>query len=189
MTAKIIKTIDTKNPLHRAILTMFYSMIAGAFYRVTWTRTVKTRKEFASLAILKTVSAMVKAGIEYDNKASVVAKRESGELPTENQGLPWGVWFDYPHVIEHKGAYYLRFYPASEFGKMEVQFTLDGKPVTKEAIAQYCLASELVERDNIDCFTLKLDTLQGLERVTPSKGMTPKTPDWENTVESFLCRD
>lgn len=189
MTAKIIKTIETNNPLHRAILTTFYSMVNGAFYRVTWQRKVKTRKAF-DVVIVKTVSAIVKAGIEYDNKASVIAKRENGELPNENAGLPWGAWFDYPRIIEHKGEYYLRLYPANDFGKMKISYSLDGKPATVETVKPFCLASEFAERENVDCFTLKLENLQSLERVmTTLKSITPVCPGWENTVESFLCRD
>lgn len=177
-------TIKTNSKLHTAILATFYAMVSGAFYRVAWQRKVKTLKAYASANLCKHVTAYVKAGLNYDNLATVREKRTNGELPSVNAGLSWGVWHDYPRVIEHNGAYYLRLYPANEFGRMAVSYSLDGQAVTLEQAKAIALASEFSERENLDCFVVKLDNLKEFERV-----VTPSAPNWENSPEAFLVRD
>lgn len=175
--------IKTNNRLHEAILATFYAMIAGAFYRVMWERKLKTYKG-TTATLTKVVVAYVKAGLNYDNMVSVQAKRASGELPSVNQGLPWGTWYDYPRVIVHNLVYYLRLYPANDFGRMSVEYRLDGKPIAEAQAKEYCLASEFAGRESLDCFTVKLDNLKSFDRV-----VTPTAPNWENSVEARLCRD
>jgi hypothetical protein len=98
-------------------------------------------------------------GIDYDNMASVQAKRESGELPAENKGLPWGTWDIFPFMIEHKGAYYLRLYAGtSDKVKPEVHFFRNGQEVSKESIKADCLASETEEKTG-DCFCCKVENM------------------------------
>ena len=162
--------IPTSSPEQSAIIDAFYAMQPGAFYRVQWTRQLKIRKSFPGVNITKHVSAMVKAGIEYDNKASVQAKRESGDLPSVNAGLPWGTWYDYPRAIEHKGQYYLRLYPANEFGRTVSTYQLTIGNVIRDCAEDeartIALASELHDSDKpIDCFTVKLQNLIGFARV------------------------
>ncbi len=145
----------------RDILASFYSMQAGSFYRVTWARELAVRQAVRGAVVIKTVIATVKAGIEYDNKASVIAKRDSGELPAINQGLPWGEWLDYPRTIGHKGSLYLRLYPATEANhRTDVSYTFNGLPCTLDQAKALCLAKEFQDRADIDCFTVKLANLR-----------------------------
>ena len=67
----------------------------GANIVLEWSRAVKTRKGVAD-TIRKNVRMVGRIGIEYDNVKTVQDKRESGKLPTENAGLPWGRWECYP---------------------------------------------------------------------------------------------
>lgn len=60
----------------------------GANIVLEWTRSAKTRKGVTD-TILKSVRMVGRVGVEYDNLRAVQEKRESGELPTENAGLPW----------------------------------------------------------------------------------------------------
>ena len=75
----------------------------GTIATLTTLRAMKVRKDKEPIQKLSTFQARV--GVEYDNIQAVKDKRASGELPAENAGLPWGQWYDYPHIIEHKGEY------------------------------------------------------------------------------------
>jgi hypothetical protein len=143
----------------------FLSMLLtrkGQFMRVSWKREMKVRKGTTSL-IEKVVVAVCRAGIEYDNREIVQEKRESGELPAENAGLPWGQWLVYPYVISHKGQLYIRLYPATGM-KAHREFFLNGISARREEIEALCLASEF--RDDAEeplCFTVKLESIANAE--------------------------
>lgn len=132
----------------------------GQICSVTWCRPMKTRKGVEN-RVEKKVSAVVRAGVNFDNMASVQEKRQTGELPAENTGLPWGEWFVFPYIISHKGEHYLRF---SHFpgGKLEIHFFLDGVEVEKESLREVCLASEFAERESLDCFNVKASSIVSL---------------------------
>lgn len=147
------------------ILETFRNMRPGAVYRVAWRRGMKTRKTAGDVACEKAVSALVRAGVDYDAQKAVQAKRETGELPAENQGLPWGEWADdVKGTILHKGKRYLRLYPHRGAIPLAT-FFLDGKEVSPDDVKPLCLASEFQDRADADCFTLGLDNLESLERV------------------------
>lgn len=128
----------------------------GQICSVTWKRDCKTLKNCPH-KIEKMVSAVVRAGINYDKQAVVQEKRETGELPAENQGLPWGKWFVFPYVIEHKSEFYLRFYPFPG-GKITRQFFMDGKPVEFQDVEAVLLASEKTESTG-DCFNVRASSV------------------------------
>lgn len=130
----------------------------GANIVVEWVRPCKTRKGVQD-SITKAVRMVGRMGIDYDNIGAVQDKRESGELPKENAGLPWGVWATFPYLIEHQGAFYLRLYNGtSEKVKPEVHFFRNGVEVRKDEIAPVLLASEKEEKHG-DCFTCKLENM------------------------------
>ncbi|RMD51067.1 hypothetical protein D6827_02940 [Candidatus Parcubacteria bacterium] len=83
--------------------------------------------------VKKHVHGVFRAGVNYDNKASVQEKRENGELPAENAGLPWGEWLKPPYLVSHKGNIYVRLYPTPNC-KVESYFTIDGEKVSDEEI-------------------------------------------------------
>jgi hypothetical protein len=128
--------------------------VKGQFFSIVWRRPMKTRKGTTSL-IEKMVSGVFRAGIDYDNKQSVQDKRESGELPAVNQGLPWGQWLVFPHIISHKGNLYLRIYPANA-NQVRAEYFLNGESARREEIEPLCLASEFAERGEVECMTVTL---------------------------------
>lgn len=82
----------------------------GTFLKVIWCRQCKTKKAYANEKIMKHCSVTARIGVTYDNIGNVQIKRENGELPAENQGLPWGKYVEgyFPYLIAHKGKYYIR---------------------------------------------------------------------------------
>ena len=119
----------------------------GSNRRAVFQRTLKTRKGVENV-VTKVTSIVVRAGIDYDNQKAVMEGRESGDLPAENNGLPWGEWVEFPFHIQHKGEDYVRFYAGSglDFAP-KVEFFLDGVSVPKETIVPLCLASETATKE------------------------------------------
>jgi hypothetical protein len=102
----------------------------GQYVRVQWTRTVKTRAAFKAHTLSKTVVGVCRTGIDYAHMA-----------PNEGRttgSLPWGAWSQFPWIVEHKGAEYLRLTPES----MTATYTLDGVSVDKAMIAHMLPASK-----------------------------------------------
>lgn len=132
----------------------------GANLSVVFDRQLKTRKGVME-AVTKVTRIVARGGVDYDNIGIVQEKRENGELPSENAGLPWGEWVEFPLHIRHKDVDYARFYPASGIGfKPEVAYFLDGVEVSKEQVQTLCLASEFPKRDEAPlCFTVKANNV------------------------------
>ena len=133
----------------------------GQIVTITAIRSMKTRKGILS-EILKRSTFQAQVGVNYDNKASVQAKRESGELPAENAGLPWGEWENFPYVIAHKGKRYFRFSTVKNDFQRKVTYFLDGAEVDRDTIESLCLASEFREKENLDVFTFPLDGIESI---------------------------
>jgi hypothetical protein len=130
----------------------------GANIILEWVRPCKTRKGVQD-AITKSVRMVGRIGVEYDNLKAVQEKRESGELPAENAGLPWGNWSEYPWLIEHKGQYYVRLYKGTSASvHPEAHFFRNGVEVEKESIAPLLLASELDDSKG-ETFTCKVENM------------------------------
>ena len=124
----------------------------GQNVRAVWSRPIKTRKEFAGIQIVKTVSAIVRAGIDYSNMQK--------NRDIETGPLPWGEWDVFPFSIIHKGVDYIRLYPPNGLRFYPiVSYTKNGKPVTAEEVKPFCLASEFSKGDAPDCFTIKAENL------------------------------
>ena len=130
----------------------------GQIVTVKAKRLVKVKKSCTDL-IEKESVFQAAVGVNYDNKASVQAKRETGDLPSENAGLPWGVWEIFPYVIEHKGKRYFRFSTVKNNFIPKVRFFRNGKEVEKDEIKELCLASEFAEREKGDCFNFPIDAI------------------------------
>ena len=128
----------------------------GANLSVVFDRPLKTRKGVAE-KVTKVTRIIARGGVDYDNIGIVQEKRENGELPSENAGLPWGEWVEFPLHIRHKDVDYARFYPASGIGfTPQVTYFLNGIEVAKEQVQTLCLASEFPKRDEAPlCFTIK----------------------------------
>lgn len=109
--------------------------------------------------IYKYSTCLLRAGCDYDNLKSVISKRESGELPEENQGLSWGRYVIFPFIISHKDELYFRFFtvPNNPTAVREVYYLRDNKIISKEEMMENCQASEYRERESsLDTITLKI---------------------------------
>ena len=137
----------------------------GANIVCEWTRPCKTRKGTAAV-ITKSVRMVGRMGVEYDNLGAVQTKRDNGELPIENQGLPWGQWAEYPWLIEHKGKHYLRLYNGTSKQTFpKATFFMDGIEADKDRVMPFLLASELAEKDG-DCFCCEVGNLTRINHET-----------------------
>ena len=136
----------------------------GANIVVEWIRPCKTLRGVPAL-ITKQVRMVGRVGINYDEQVAVQAKREAGELPAVNAGLPWGKWEIFPWLIEHKGEHYLRLYNGtSKTVHPSVSFFMDGLPVDKELVQELLLASEKQEKTGL-CFTCKVKSLSRVHNI------------------------
>lgn len=145
-----------------------FKTLKGQNIRVKWVRPVKVKK--GQTVYFKETSGKFSAGFPYDNMGKVQEGRENGELPSENAGLPWGHWMDFPYLIGHKGKIYIRLYPPSENRSMKenvkksipkVRFlTADGVEVSPEVVKAAALASEFPkEKTEPLCFTVDADNI------------------------------
>ena len=118
----------------------------GQIVRLDVSRELKTRAAFKGVDLRKvTCNLKLRAGVDYDNMKSVIEGRANGTKPAESQGLPWGEWKIFPHVITHKGSDYLRFSRLDGLNQAETRFYLDGAEITKEQAKEMALASEFRE--------------------------------------------
>lgn len=135
---------------------------AGRFVSATWEKPCKVRKAYAGKDIRKVSAAVVRLGCSYDNLGNVIQARADGSLPTENAGLPWGRWTQFPYFIEHKGTDYLRM-TLTNNNPVKSQWMMDGKPATLEEVRPYLLASELPkDGERPDVLTIKIENIQKL---------------------------
>lgn len=146
------QTISALPSKVRALLNM-----TGQFLTVNYGKECKMRK--GCVQVHKFSKMTLRAGIEYDNIAAVMDKRESGELPKENAGLSWGAYVPglYPYIIEHKGALYFRFFTVPNTKSVST-FVRDGVEISREDARMVCLASEFREDDTtLETITLKVE--------------------------------
>ena len=135
----------------------------GANIIIEWNRDAKTRKGVTE-QITKQVRMVGRIGIEYDNIGVVQEKRATGELPTENQGLPWGEFEVYPYLIAHKDKKYVRLYKGtSDKIQPKVAWFKDGVAVGIEEISPLLLKSELTSSKG-DCFVVNAEDVTRLNR-------------------------
>lgn len=141
------------------VLQIIESLKGGQFHNIAWEKTLKTRKGITD-TVTKKSSAIVRLGVSYDNKQAVIDKRENGELPSENQGLPYGKWEIFPYLIAHNGSFQLRVTTAKNT-KVETQYFLNGEKVHKSEIAELVLKSEIPQPNStpIDVFNLKIENI------------------------------
>jgi hypothetical protein len=107
----------------------------GANYKAKWKRQLKTKSGVTDI-IEKQTTATIRIGVKYDNMASVQAKRQSGELPRQNQGLKGFTWILDGYTVRSvsTGKQYLRLTSDSFSHVPQVQFYRNGKPVSFESV-------------------------------------------------------
>lgn len=129
----------------------------GQICTFTTTRPLKVRKGQAP--ITKTSTFQARVGVNYDNIATVQEKRANGELPAENQGLPWGEWEVFPYVIAHKGEKYFRCTSIRNNFVSKTEYTRDGFAISKEEAQVAALASEFSTGEPSEVFNIKLSSI------------------------------
>jgi hypothetical protein len=121
--------------------------------------TVKTKRPMKMLKhmeqVFKTSDFQCRVGVDYDNIATVKEGRANGELPAENQGLPWGEWAVFPYIIRHtkKGAtqedLYVRCTMLNNgYRKAPVFELADGTVLSKDDVKAMTAASEFKDSDS-----------------------------------------
>ena len=126
----------------------------GQICTVTFTRRLKTYKEFSKHCIEKISTLQARVGAEYDNIQNVKDKREVGILPATNQGLSWGTWKDFPYIIEHCGQEYYRFTVLRNLFKPQTIYFHNKVERSWEDIRPMLLSSEFNTSDN-DVFNIR----------------------------------
>ena len=130
----------------------------GQFVNVVYEKPIKQLKTSPYAKVTKEVSLVGRAGVTYDNIQKVKDKRESGELPEENQGLPYGFWINYPYILEHKGKQYARL-SLVQNNKPKITYKINGKEVDQKTALEYSLASEKPKEDKPDVINICLDNI------------------------------
>ena len=129
----------------------------GQIATLTTSRPMKVRKN--ELPIIKTSTFQCRVGVDYDNIKVVQEKRDSGELPKENAGLPWGQWEVFPYVIEHKGERYFRCTTVRNNFIPKTVYTRDGVEIGVEEAQRAALASEFRDGEASDVFNIKISSI------------------------------
>jgi hypothetical protein len=135
--------------------------LMGQFVILRTVRDVKVRKGTPG-HYQKDSTFTCRAGVNYDNIGAVKEKRESGELPAENAGLPWGEWLIFPYLIRHNGAHYFRCTSVNNNPVCvpTVRFLRNGVEVSKDEVRAIALASEFREEETPrDVFTVKVENI------------------------------
>lgn len=136
----------------------------GQFVKAVWKSNPKPAAAHKGVLLEKHTDAVCRAGINFANLSSVqdaIAAGERGEV----QSLPWGEWKTFPYIIEHKGAEYVRLYPA-EGAHCKTVYFVNGVQVDKDMFASYLTPSEAAKMskgEKPECFTVKRENILATE--------------------------
>jgi hypothetical protein len=140
----------------------------GSFVKAYWKSNPKPAAAHKNVILEKVTSAVVRAGVNFANLSSVKDAIENGERG-EVQSLPWGNWKQFPYIIEHKDAEYIRLYPSTGNNHFPSStYYVDGQVVDKGTFAEFLTESERKkllnpEENRPECFTVKSDNILGTE--------------------------
>jgi hypothetical protein len=137
----------------------------GAFLNVRLTSEIEPLKAHKGREVKKITEMTIVSGISFENRKDVKDAIEAGERSEVGQ-LPWGTWKQFPFVIEHKGADYVRLYLPSEaqreagFARQTItKFYIDGKEISRDE-AKTFVGSKAEKRENeFGCMTVKAENL------------------------------
>ena len=139
----------------------------GAFVSLQTRRPCEMRAAFRSTPIFKVASMTVRLGVEYDNQSGVQDRRESGELPAENQGLVGKEWLVYPYIKRSlkSGKLLLATVPCRNETPVHVSYFEDafGNRIDREHAKQICTAKEFPTRsDYIGAMDYTIENITGI---------------------------
>lgn len=165
--------ITANLPASIVALIAFVLSRTGQIVTVRGSRPMKLRAAHKGADLRKESVFQVRLGVEYENLANTQAKRESGELPAENTGLP--SWAELLHDDNGKvlkgllrnarnGTLYLRGKPNSENPQAVrgTRFLLNGHEVDKATAQSMALASEF-KPSNGDWIYYKLENVESIK--------------------------
>lgn len=155
-----ISAIPTITSLPLAVQRLF--ALKGQFASLRMVRSMKVAKKFHDQSeILKDSTFTCRIGVDYDNIAAVQEKRDNGDLPAVNQGLPWGNWCVFPYLIEHKGQYYFRCTQVNgnNHSTPTVRYLRNGQEISKAEAELACIASEFKDSSDRDVFNVTVSNL------------------------------
>ena len=132
----------------------------GQIVTLVTERAMKTRKNMSP--ITKRSEFQCRVGVDYNNIQAVKDKRAAGDLPAENAGLPWGQWYAFPYVIEHKEDFYVRCTVLRNSFARPAVYMQHGVEISREQAQQQCLASEFGDRSDNEVFTVKLGSIRSV---------------------------
>ena len=138
----------------------------GASLNVRLVSEIEALKSHAGKLVQKITEMTVISGVSFENRKDVREAIEAGER-SEVGSLKWGEWKQFPFVISHKGAEYIRLYLPSqaqqEAGfcrKPSVKFFCDGVEISREQAEEIC-GSKAKARENAEgCMTVKASNLE-----------------------------
>lgn len=135
------------------------SVKKGTFTKLVINRPTKLKKAFKNRNINKVSEMVIVLGIDYENKKSVRAIRETGKEPSQN-------WFEHVNtfIVKHrsKDNFYLRVFPSKVITK--TKYLENGKELNKDEFYSMCLASEKPKDTVPEMLTLSLDNIQIIEQ-------------------------
>lgn len=140
--------------------------LKGQFATITTSRAIKVKKGVAEC--IKESRFTVRIGVNYDNQAAVIAKREDGDLPAENAGLIGREWIVFPYVLRSikSGKFMVRCTPVhNENAVREVKFFRNGAEITRAEAEVGAYASEFAEREPTDAFDITVDNITHINGV------------------------
>lgn len=147
------------------VLNHFDGRQNGTYYSMDWTRDCKIKQSAKKqgIVITKHSKAVLQYKVKYDNKATVQEKRKNGTLPKENQGLPWGYWYnDFIIAKDNKDGttdFYLRG-GIIENSRIESEYEINGEKTTYQEIEPLLLASEKPKKgEKPDVINVKIDNI------------------------------
>lgn len=133
----------------------------GAFKSMVWERQLRTKKQYADNIITKrTTASGIRFGCNYSNLKAVKEGRANGTKPAEPQPLLGKHWL-IPNLVlqsDRNGRTLLRVNLANN-SKMETEYFLNGRKVSKEDIAPMCYASETKSHEHTEVFDVATDSI------------------------------
>ena len=129
---------------------------AGQFQVVTWASEKKPSAANKGTTLVSRTRCLVRSGVDFANM-----QRNEGR---ETGPLPWGEWANFPFIVRHNGADYVRLYPVRGLG---TRYFANGDPVDRETFASYLTpsaAATFLAGDRSDTITVKAANIISIER-------------------------
>ena len=144
------------------LLNLVTNFKKGTIHTLTYSRELKTKKNVSDI-MTKIETVQVAFGVDYDHKKDTIEKRQSGELPEENQGLAESdEWVIFPYIIKNKKTNEIKLRcNGINSSKHEVKYFRNGLEVKPEDIIADCYSKEV----NLEIPEVKKTFNLGIDKV------------------------